>query len=299
MLRTGLLTIAMIVALQGFCFGQGFLDSLLGPSGLGLWGGGDAASQQYNNPQMWGGAQGPQQQPYQQPGAPGQQQIDLSACRCPGLPPGLSCRIWLSTARVWPAATGSLSETGKTIRRHLLAAISSSIAASTGAFRSPAIPDPSSSSTQAPQRYTAPPVQAAPASPTQAAPRQPSLRPGQYVPGHAPVATADDLPPGAVRMTTTTPEGAWVQYYPPTDEPGAAPGCQPSARLGSLSPNPPPAKAQSAKHAQPHEQTTSGTESRMAPPIEMPKPVEIPQSLDPRYGWDTAVNRGPVAPAAR
>ena len=38
MLRTGLLTIAMIVALQGFCFGQGFLDSLLGPSGLGLWG---------------------------------------------------------------------------------------------------------------------------------------------------------------------------------------------------------------------------------------------------------------------
>ena len=63
MLRTGLLTIAMIVALQGFCFGQGFLDSLLGPSGLGLWGGGDAASQQYNNPQMWGGAQGPHSNP--------------------------------------------------------------------------------------------------------------------------------------------------------------------------------------------------------------------------------------------
>src|SRR5208283_5028617 len=86
MLRTGLLTIAMIVALQGFCFGQGLLDSVLGPGGLGLWGG--DSTQQYNNPQMWGGAQGPPQQPYQQPSAPGQQQMSYPPAGAQAYPPG-------------------------------------------------------------------------------------------------------------------------------------------------------------------------------------------------------------------
>ena len=263
MLRTGLLTIAMIVALQGFCFGQGFLDSLLGPSGLGLWGGGDAASQQYNNPQMWGGAQGPQQQPYQQPGAPGQQQMTYPPAGAQGYPQGYPQQGYLRRQGM-ASRNREFIRTGKTIRRHLLAAISSSMRRRRDLpLRSNTRPQqqyPAQQQYQAPQRYTAPPVQAAPARPTQAAPGQPSLRPGQYVPGQAPVAAADDLPPGAVRMTTTTPEGTRVEYYPPTDEPGLPQGAaQPPVRR--LKPKPAATKAQSAKQVRPREQTVGGTET--------------------------------------
>jgi hypothetical protein len=101
-----------------------------------------------------------------------------------------------------------------------------------------------------------------------------------------------------VRMTTTTPEGTRVEYYPPTDEPGLPQGAaQPPVRR--LKPKPAATKAQSAKQVRPREQTVGGTETTGGSPIAMPKPVEIPQGQDPRYGWGAAVNRGPVAPAAR
>jgi hypothetical protein len=303
MLRTGLLTIAMIVALQGFCFGQGFLDSLLGPSGLGLWGGGDAASQQYNNPQMWGGAQGPQQQPYQQPGAPGQQQMTYPPAGAQGYPQGYPQQgygypqapgygqpqqgVYSDWQNYPPAPIGGDQQQYAPPQ-------------GTSAPQQYQTPQqyPAQQQYQAPQRYTAPPVQAAPTRPTQAAPGQPSLRPGQYVPGQAPVAAADDLPPGAVRMTTTTPEGTRVEYYPPADEPGLPQSAaQPPVRR--LKPKPAATKAQSAKQVRPREQTVGGTETTGGAPIAMPKPVQIPQGQDPRYGWGAAVNRGPVAPAAR
>ncbi|MGO9572004.1 MAG: hypothetical protein ACLP5H_31165 [Desulfomonilaceae bacterium] len=295
MLRTGLLTIAMIVALQGFCFGQGFLDSLLGPGGLGLWGG-DPAGQQYNNPQMWGGAQGPPQQPYQQPGAPGQQQMTYPPAGAQGYPQQGYGQPQQGVYSDWqnypPAPVGGDQQQYAPPQEP----------SAPQQYAAPQqYPTQQQYQTpqqyQAPQRYTAPPVQAAPAQPTQGAPGQPSLRAGQYVPGQAPVA-ADDLPPGAVRMTTTTPEGTRVEYYPPADEPSPAQGAaQPPVRR--LKAKPAAAKAQSAKQVRPREQTAGGTESPGGSSIAMPKPVEIPQGQDPRYGWGAAVNRGPVAPAAR
>jgi len=293
MLRTGLLTIAMIVALQGLCFGQGFLDSLLGPSGLGLWSGSDPSAQQYNNPQMWGGAPGQAQQPYQQPGGPGQQQMTYpQGAYPPGYPQqgygyqqpqGYSYQqqgVYGDWQNYPPAPIGGNPQQYSTTQE------------------SPAPQQyPSQQQYQQPQRYVAPSVQAAPDQTAQGAPGQPALRPGQYAPGQLPI-TADDLPPGAVRMTTTTPEGTRVEYYPPADEPGAPQGTvQPAPRR--LKPKPAAPRAQTVKRAQPREQTTGGVESTGGSSIAMPKPVEIPQGQDPRYGWGAAVNRGPVAPSAR
>ena len=39
MIRIGVIAFVMIIAFQGFASGQGFLDSVLGPGGLGLWSG--------------------------------------------------------------------------------------------------------------------------------------------------------------------------------------------------------------------------------------------------------------------
>jgi hypothetical protein len=297
MLRTGLLTIAMIVALQGFCFGQGILDSLLGPSGLGLWGGGETAAQQYNNPQMWGGAPGQAQQPYQQPGAPGQQQMAYPPAGAQGGYPQGNPQQGYG----YPQPQGySYQQQGVNAdwQNYPPAPIGGNPQQYSTTQESQA---PQQYQTQQqyqqPQRYVAPPVQAGPGQPTQGAPGQPALRPGQYAPSQAPV-TADDLPPGAVRMTTTTPEGTRVEYYPPADDPGAPQGpVQPAPRR--LKAKPATTKPQTVKRAQPREQTTSGVESTGGSSIAMPKPVEIPQSQDPRYGWGAAVNRGPVAPAAR
>lgn len=299
MLRTGLITIAIIAVLQGICFAQGgFLDSIMGPGGLGLWGGGGGASQQYNNPKMWRDAQGSTQQPYQQPAASGQQQITYPPAGAQAYP-----RSYPEKGYGYPQQEYSCQQQGVhgdpqncppasiggNPQQYSATQVSSAPEQHQAPQQYPAPQQP-----QAPQQYTAPPAQATPGRPAQAAPRQPSLRPGQHAPGHAPV-TADDLPSGAVRMTTTTPEGAWVQYFPPTDEPGAPQDTiqRPARQLKS---KPAAAKAQSVKRAQPHGQTTSGTESSDSSAIEMPK---IPQSLDPRNGWDTVVNRGPVAPAAR
>jgi hypothetical protein len=291
MLRTGLITIAMVVALQGFCFGQGFLDSLLGPSGLGLWGGGEATSQQYNNPQMWSGGQGQAQQPYQQPGVPGQQQAYPPAGAQGGYPQGYQPQQGYG----YPQTQGySYHQQG--VYGDWQNYPPAPIGGNTQQYSSTqgsAAPQ----QYQAPQRYVAPPTQPTPAQPVQRTQAQPSMQRGQYVPAEAQV-SADDLPPGSVRMTTTTPEGTRVEYYPPANEPGAP---QPTARppVRRLKHKPAAPKAQSVKRAQPRERTAGGVESTHGSSIAMPKPVEIPQSQDPRFGWGAAVNRGPVAPSTR
>ena len=74
MLRTGLVVIALVFALQCQASAQGFLDSIFGPSGLGLWG--DSFTSQFNSPEPHAaGNQMPGQMPYQgYPQAPGYQQ---------------------------------------------------------------------------------------------------------------------------------------------------------------------------------------------------------------------------------
>jgi hypothetical protein len=312
MLRTGFVTIAMIIALQGFCFGQGILDSLLGPGGLGVWGG--DAGNQYNNPQMWGGAQGPQQQPYQQPSYPGQQQMSYPQPGAQAYPPGYSQQGYSN-----PQAPGYQQQGLYADWQNYPAAPIGGNPQEYSAQQQPAATQqyqaPQQSAApqqyqappqyqaqqqyQPPQQYTTAPPQAGPTQPMQAAPGQSPLRPGQYVPGEGPI-TADDLPAGAVRVTTTTPEGTRVEYYPPTGELGAPPP-EGAVRRPARQPKPKPAaaKPQGARQAQPREQNVSGAESPGSSSIAMPKPVEIPQGQDPRYGWGAAVNRGPVAPSAR
>ncbi len=80
-------------------------------------------------------------------------------------------------------------------------------------------------------------------------------------------------------MTTTTPEGTQVQYFPP---PGTsleqAPAVQPPPRRRR------PRAAARSKAAKPQvrEHAASAGETEIAPSIPMPRPVEIPRGQDPR-----------------
>jgi hypothetical protein len=142
---------------------------------------------------------------------------------------------------------------------------------------------------QAPQ-----PRQAVPASQT---PRQPPQAVGgaQAQPqAQRPGLDAEQLPAGAIQITTTTPEGTVSQYYAP---PGQAPppvqdqAVQPQAQRAK------PGPAQSSK------KTANGAKRRVQSPaaapaapgapageaapsgVAMPKPVQAPAGKDPRTGW--------------
>ncbi len=245
-------------------FAQGVLDSVLGPGGLGLWGP-DASS--ISNPYY--GAQG--QLPNQQPGANQAQTI-------PPNTPGV-----YSNWQNYPAASMGADPNQME-------------------YTDPQQYQAAQQQQQYPQQYTQPNVQQIPpqqypqqqyqqqrptswtAPPAQPA-QQPQLRPGQYSPNQPPQGqypsgppqvTADDLPAGAVRITTTTPDGTTVEYYPPSGEP--APALQPQAQQQRP-------RAKQAKQAKPKQNPSTGN-------IAMPKPVEPAKSQDPRYGWGVA----PVAP---
>jgi hypothetical protein len=135
-----------------------------------------------------------------------------------------------------------------------------------------------------------PPVSVQPqyATPQAQVQQGPALRQGQYAPDQQQM-TADNLPAGAVQMTTTTPEGTQVQYFPP---PGMAyeqpPTTQPAPRRQK-----PRAAAARHKAAKPQarEQAAPQGETEVAPSIPMPRPVEIPQGQDPRAGWGATINR--------
>ncbi|MGB6067805.1 MAG: hypothetical protein WBG50_23610 [Desulfomonilaceae bacterium] len=296
MIRTGLLTIVMIVALQGFCFGQGLLDSVLGPGGLGLWGG-DTTSQ-YQNPQMWtGNAQGQMQQPapgqqptgypqqgyaYPQAQAYGYQQQGVNSDwqNYPSAPVGSGGQQYSPPQQPAAPPQYGVQQQYQTQQQF-----------------PPQQRVPAQQQYSGSQRYNAPRAQAVPVRPTQAATARPSFKPGEYAPGQAPV-TAEDLPAGAVRMTTTTPQGTRVDYYPPAGEPNPAQGAV-RRPVRHLKPKPAGAKAQSARRFQPREQTAGRAVSQASSSIAMPKPVAIPQGQDPRFGWSSAVNRGPTAQPAR
>ncbi len=134
-----------------------------------------------------------------------------------------------------------------------------------------------------------PPVSVQPQYATpQAPPQGPALQQGQYVPNQQQM-TAENLPAGAVQMTTTTPEGTQVQYYPPPGmAPEQAPAMQPPPRRIK-----PRAAAARAKAAKPQVRGNAAPEgeTEIAPSIPMPRPVEIPQGQDPRAGWGAAINR--------
>ncbi len=265
MIRKGMIVVVLVIALQGYCFGQGLLESIFGPGGLGLWG---TDTSQISNPQYGVGGI-PQQQ-----GFPGQQQPYPAYPQgtVPGYPPYYGQPGVYSDWQNYPPAT-----TGHPTQMHY--------------------PEPQQYTTQV-QPAPAPP--APPTGPPQQPPAQRALRPGQQTPttqpSGPPQVTAEDLPPGAVRITTTTPEGTVVQYYPPTGEPDQEMEVQ---RPRQTRPRPATAKPGATKQHQPKEQTIGQSAQSGTSAIAMPKPVEIPQGQDPRYGWGPAVNRAPAAPEVR
>ncbi|MBI5249979.1 MAG: hypothetical protein HY912_10840 [Desulfomonile tiedjei] len=128
-------------------------------------------------------------------------------------------------------------------------------------------------------------------------PQQP-LRPGQYSPSQPSPgpgqATADDLPAGAVRIMTTTPDGTTVQYYPPAGEPDSEGVARPQRQRRPTAAKP----VRQRQVQQPTEETSAAQTQQGTSPIAMPKPMEMPKQ-DPRYGWGAAVDKAPSAPPTR
>jgi len=262
MIRISAIVLTLVVALSGSALAQGgFMDAVFGPGGLGLWGGGDPS--QFNVQQHYGPP--PQdygQQGYQQQGAPyGYQQ---------GYPPqGYSYPQ--GQAMPYGNQPGVYADWYNYPQ---------------GQTQAPSGPPP--------VRYTAPPGQAAPtpqvqAAPPpqaqapaagQAAPYNAPLRPGQYSPSQIPPGSVDELPAGAVRVTTTTPEGTTVQFYPPEGQPmSVQPGSQQQPRRIRSQP------AAKRRPSQPREQSAATAPSSTDTSVVMPKPVEMPSGQDPRAGW--------------
>ncbi len=291
MLRTGLVVIALVFSLQCQASAQGFLDSIFGPSGLGLWG--DSFTSQFNSPEPYAaGNQMPGQMPYQgYPQAPGyQQQYPPQQGYAPQqyAPQGQS---------YYPQPEGQVGAAPP--QQYSYPQQYASPQQYGGQQYGP--------QQQAPVQQFAPQQQAAPANEqratrTQRAPAAAGLKPGQYSPTQQPMASgqlpirADDLPPGAVSISTTTPEGTRVEYYPPAGEQAPPAGVRQRPRQQKQS-TPSPAQPRRIQH---REQMTSenGTEASAAP-IAMPKPVEIPGGQDPRSGWGAAVNQGRAPQGSR
>ncbi len=226
---------------------QGFLNSILGPGGLGLWGGGDAVSQQHKNFQMGGGVQGPSQQPYQQPAASGQQQITYPPNGAqahpqsyPGKGDGYPQQLYSDQQQgVYGPQNYTPAPIGDKPQQYSTTHASSA----PQQYQAP-------QQSQGPVQYVAPPAQAGSGPTGNATAEQPLYRPKPYVPGQAQV-TAGDPNPAAVRMTTA-PNGTAVQYYRPGDKPRGPQGSikRPSQQL---KPKRAGAKAQSKKRTQARE----------------------------------------------
>ncbi len=281
MVRTGMIALAMIIAFQGFACGQGFLDSVLGPGGLGIWGGG-GSEQQFNPQSTYGSPPGQQQQYYPPPGQQGYPPQSYGAQQ--GVYPDWQNQA-PAVAGVPGAQYGGVPQQYPQEQQY------------TGQPQQyPAqqqyqqYPQPQ----QYPQQL--PPQQVQQQQyPQQLPPQQvqeQQLRPGQYSPNQAPgpgQMTADDLPSGAVRIMTTTPDGTTVQYYGPTGDPDAGGVSRPQRPKRPAATKP----ARQKQSQQETDQTSAPQWQTGTAPIAMPKPMELPKQ-DPRYGWGA-----PSAPSPR
>jgi hypothetical protein len=301
MLRAGVLVIAVLVALQGAVYGQGILESVFGPSGLGITGGGMPQSPG-DNSQYFSGNPDPSQPQSLQPGYPGQnmqggynqgyQGYPQQGYDAQGYPPQQGYD-----------AQGYPPQQGYGYPQQQVQNYQQEGASPQWNYQPPAVsyqqqrqapqspqPPPQAAAGQRRQRQPAVSVQA-PAAPEP----QPYGAPygGQY---------GDDLPAGAVRITNTTPEGTSVQFYPPAGMPMPDQGVSPQ---GARQPRPRQATARTGakppQQKQPKEQqpTQAADAGQGASSIPMPKPVQIPEKQDPRNVWGSAITRTPQAPVGR
>ncbi|MEW6529513.1 MAG: hypothetical protein AB1473_01675 [Thermodesulfobacteriota bacterium] len=281
MIRIVAFTLAIVVSLSGLAFAQGgFLDSIFGPSGLGLWGGGydQQSVQQYNSPGFYG-APNPAQQSYGQ---------------WPGQQPDMGYQQQMGYQQ--PAPYYPQPGYGET-----------------GPYPSPGATHPDWYQQQQQQQYTQtppPPVEYGPApvqTPAPAPPQVRAARPAQPAPraaarpapgrGQDPGAQIprdEALPSGAVKITTITPQGTRVEYYPPPpgmeqpDQAAVRPQRRPAATRT-------PAQTERKPEARRIAPSPSAADSSGSS-IAMPSPVQVPKGQDPRSGWGAAVDRGPRAP---
>lgn len=273
MVRIAIAVIMLIFALQGPASAQGgLLDSIFGPSGLGLWSS-DSSSQ--FNPQTYSG--------YQNPGMPGQQPSQGYPQPAAGYPQGYAPPGYAPQGQgYYPPQQGLYSDWQN--YPYGVPGASPQTQYSPPQYSAP------QQYQQPQQQYQGPPagVQTGPG--PRGAAATPTLRPGQYSPGQLPT-SSDDLPPGAVSVTTTTPEGTRVEYYPPAGEPTEGVQGAVRQRPRQLRQSSTGGSAPAARRTQPKEQATVGGTTSGSAPIAMPRPVEIPRGQDPRTGWGPAVNR--------
>lgn len=277
MMRAWLAALIVTVAFHGIAYGQGFLDSVFGPSGFGMWGQGQMdqqTTQRFNSPEFYQGQMNPEQGQFPQ-GVPPQAPMQYGQQGAPGYyPPQGAPQVQYYSNQ--PGAEGDWQGAQQPMMQQA---------------------PPGYQVQQAPPPVRYAPQQQRVQGPPPAQSMQPPLRPGQYSPqqGPPPSPDVDRLPPGAVSITTITPDGTTVQYYPPAGE-APPPVQQPGRRVAPQRPKKPAATA-TAKPAP--EQTQAGARTDETGGVAMPKPVQIPSGRDPRSGWDHAVNRAPRAPEVR
>ncbi len=308
MIRVTGIWLVLLVALSGLAFGQTPLHSLLGPGGFGIWSGPGVEQQvlqQFNNPQFYGATD---------PHGPGgiarqiqtpQAQQPMGGRYAQGYPPysqypqggyypqssGVS-PDWYNQPPASPMPPTQVQPAPPQVQ-------------APPQMQAPVqVQPPAQAQAPAPRIRRAPPR--APATPPQqAATSQPGppLRPGQYAPGQMPPQD-EELPDGAVRMTTTTPDGTTVQYFLPPGTPVQAGGAiQPATgRQRAVQPRRIKSPAQTAPA---REQTAPAPQQAAAPRetvstqqsptthVPMPAPEAAPSGRDPRAGWERAVNRPP------
>ncbi|MDQ7781700.1 MAG: hypothetical protein RDU20_02395 [Desulfomonilaceae bacterium] len=279
MKRAGMVIMVLFVVLPSTAWSQGLLDSIFGQSGMGLWGTGPPNT--FDSPQYYGGSAAPSGQPQQQPAYP-QGYGDPQGYGYPqpyGTPQGYGDPQGYGYQQAQPGYGYPQQGYQPQWQGYQQPQAAPQVQYSTPQAQAP---QPGSQPvTVQVQPQAAAPVQ------QQGAASQPTDSGYDFDP---------NLPAGAVKITTTTPEGTTIQYYPPT--------AQPAQQEPAVSPSPPqrpqaqPRRLR-ASQAGSSEQGRPGSSPERQSSIAMPKPVEIPHGQDPRAGWGPAVNRAPSAPGPR
>jgi len=247
MSKVGIAVMLAVLFCHGAAFGQSLLDSVFGSSGLGVLGA-PQGSPSFDDPRYYSG--NVNADPNQQVGQPTQ----------PGYPQGYDPQ--------YPPQTYGYGQSQNAPQQPYYPQAPSQPTAQESVPRYGAAPAP-------PAPQASPSVRPSPRSSGQSQ-RQ---RTARQRPATSPQETTgkfgDPLPPGAVRITTTTPEGITVQYYPPAEAPE-------NEQAYSQRPRP---RAAASRAPRSEQQATQVRPESVGSSIAMPKPVPIPQGQDPRMGW--------------
>jgi hypothetical protein len=248
MIRILMVWLSITLALAGPALAQGVVESLIGSGMSGFGGTGSKLLNSFTSPRFYGGSYDPSRAQYRRPGAaPQQAQGGGRSGNYRITPP--------STPGIYPDWQGGRPTTSA---------------------------PPVTYSAPRPDRQTAPQRRRTRAPAAQRNAQRAPVGAVRYSPAQRPL-DVDQLPSGAVQVTTTTPQGTVVQYYAP---PGETPP-PPTPRYRDRRPRPRPASAT----AKPKPRTRGGSKATVQDTrgrqtgIAMPRPVEIPSGADPRSGW--------------